>query len=206
MTLIVGCGAYDRTWPLIASLVTVPGHQLDWRLHATEEIFLRGMINGEFDVAEMSLSTYLLQTSRGECRYRAIPVFVSRKFRHGSIYVRTSSGIERPEQLRGARIGVPEYQLTGNVWARGLLSDEYGVGSRDIDWYIGGLDEPGRAEKVPLDLPPEFRIHTLSGNETLWQLLCDDRIDGIIAPRAPAGFRRTPSPGCPGFPGTVRRG
>lgn len=188
MKLTVGCGAYDRTWPLIASLVTIPGYPLDWKIFPTEEIFLRGMINGEFDVSEMSLSTYLLQQSRGECRYRALPVFVSRKFRHGSIYVRASSGIDHPEQLRGARIGVPEYQLTANVWARGMLSDEYGVAARDVEWHIGGMDEPGRGEKVPLSLPDAFRVHRLEPGETLWDLLCADRIDGIIAPRAPAAF------------------
>jgi len=152
-TLTVGCGAYDRTWPLAASVASVPGYELAWKLLPTEEIFLRGMLGGEFDIAEMSMSSYLLQCSRGENLYQAIPAFVSRKFRHGSIYVRADAGITTPQDLRGRKIGVPEYQLTANVWARGLLSDEYGVRSDEMHWVIGGVEAPGREEKIPVTLP-----------------------------------------------------
>ncbi len=187
-TLSIACGAYDRTWPLAASVVPVPGYRLDWKHLPTEEIFLRGMLGGEFDVTEMSMSSYLLQCDRGENRYLAIPAFVSRKFRHGSIYIRSDAGIARPQDLRGRTIGVPEYQLTANVWARGLLSDEYGVRASDVDWVIGGVETPGREEKIPVTLPDDIRSTRLQPGETLWDAMTKGRLDAIIAPRAPLAF------------------
>jgi 4,5-dihydroxyphthalate decarboxylase len=186
--LTVGCGAYDRTWPLIAGIIQPDDYVLDWSILPPEQVFLRGMLGGEFDITEMSLSTYILLRSRKACRYVGLPLFVSRKFRHGSIYVRADAGIERPEDLAGRRIGVPEYQLSANVWVRGLLSDEYGVRSETIQWVIGGIDAPGRDEKVPVVLPERFNTTRLPGTETLWQLMLRGDLDAIIAPRAPEAF------------------
>lgn len=188
MRLTVGCGAYDRTWPLAAGMVVPEGCELAWTALPPEQVFLRGMLGGEFDVTEMSMSTYLLLRSRGECLYTAIPAFVSRKFRHGAIYVRSDAGIERPEDLAGRRVGVPEYQLTANVWVRGMLADEYGVGAERIHWIIGGIDEPGRAEKVPVTLPERIRSTRLGPDETLWEKLVAGDVDAIVAPRAPKAF------------------
>ncbi|MDB5850438.1 MAG: 4,5-dihydroxyphthalate decarboxylase [Rhodoferax sp.] len=187
-TLSFACGVYDRTWPLAASVASVPGYELAWKHLPTEEIFLRGMLGGEFEIAEMSMSSYLLQCARGDNLYQAIPAFVSRKFRHGSIYVRADAGINTPEDLRGRKIGVPEYQLTANVWARGLLSDEYGVRSNEIHWVIGGVEEPGRDEKIPVQLPESFQSTRLEPGETLWGMMTAARLDAIIAPRAPRAF------------------
>lgn len=187
-TLTVACGAYDRTWPLAASVVPVAGYELNWKFFPTEEIFLRGMLGGEFDITEMSMSSYLLQCSRGENLYQAIPAFVSRKFRHGSIYVRSDAGITTPQDLRGRKVGVPEYQLTANVWARGLLSDEYGVRSDEMHWVIGGVESPGREEKIPVSLPDRFRTTRLKAGETLWEMMTKGELDAIIAPRAPLPF------------------
>lgn len=185
LTLTVGCGAYDRTWPLIAKTVAVAGVDLDWQILPPEQAFLRGMIGGEFHVSEMSFSTYLLQLSRGESLYTALPVYPSRAFRHSAIYVRADAAIERPEDLRGRSIGVPEWQLTANVWARGILADEHGVAVEDVDWLVGGLDKPGRTEKAPLALPAGIRLTPIGDDETLWSLMAEGRIDAIIAPRAP---------------------
>ncbi|MCH7771514.1 MAG: hypothetical protein IIA49_10960, partial [Bacteroidetes bacterium] len=117
--------------------------------------------------------------------YTAIPVFLSRSFRHGAIYVRADAGIERPQDLRGRRVGVPEWQLTANVWARGMLSDEYGVAVEQIEWLIGGLDQPGRKEKHPVELPPRINHASIGADQTLWSLMCEGALDAIIAPRAP---------------------
>lgn len=185
LTLTVGCGAYDRTWPLIAKTVTVDGVDLDWQIVPPEQAFLRGMVDGEFHISEMSFSTYLLQLSRGENLYTAIPVYPSRAFRHSAIYVRADAGIERPEDLRGRTVGVPEWQLTANVWVRGILSDEHGVAVEDVNWLVGDIDETGRLEKVPLAVPPRIRLTPIGADETLWSLMTQGRIDAIIAPRAP---------------------
>jgi 4,5-dihydroxyphthalate decarboxylase len=186
--LSVGCGAYDRTWPLIAKTVTVEGISLSWNVLPPEEVFLRGMLGHEFDVAEMSFSSYVLQASRGEAAYTAIPVFVSKKFRHGAIYVRADAGIASPDALKGRRIGLPEYQLTANVWVRGLLADEYGVRAEDIHWFIGGIDAPGREEKIPVELPDRIRTTKIGPDRTLWEMMTRGEIDAIVAPRAPKAF------------------
>ena len=188
LKLSIGCGAYDRTWPLIASVVEVEGVELDWEILAPEPVFIRGMVNREFDIAEMSFSTYLLQLSRGDNPYTAIPVYPSRAFRHSAIYIRTDAGIENPENLRGRPIGVPEYQLTANVWARGILSDEYGVRAEDVEWLIGDIDEVGRREKVPVELPQNIPNRAIGNDETLWSLMQAGAVDAIIAPRAPRAF------------------
>jgi 4,5-dihydroxyphthalate decarboxylase len=186
--LSVGCGAYDRTWPLIAKTLRVEGVSLDWNVLPTEEIFLRGMLGHEFDVTEMSFSSYILQVSRGEAAYTAIPVFVSKKFRHGAIYVRADAGIRIPGDLKGRRVGVPEYQLTANVWVRGLLSDEYGVRAEDIHWVVGGIDAPGREEKIPVQLPERIRTTKVEPGDTLWAMMTRGEVDAIVAPRAPKAF------------------
>ncbi|MDH5747715.1 MAG: ABC transporter substrate-binding protein [Rhodospirillales bacterium] len=187
-TLTIGCGAYDRTWPLIAKTIKAEGVNLEWEILPPEEAFLRGMVDHEFDLTEMSFSTYLLQLSRGENAYTAIPVFPSRAFRHSAIYVRSDAGIEKPEDLKGRNVGLPEYQLTANVWVRGMLSDEYGVRTEDINWFQGDYDEPGRDEKVPVDLPPEISFQLIGKDETLWQLMLEGKIDAAIGPRAPGAF------------------
>lgn len=188
MKLTMGCGAYDRTWPLIASAIEIDGVELDWEIVPPEAAFLRGMIGGEFQLSEMSFSTYLLQLSRGNNLYTAIPVFPSRAFRHSAIYVRADAGIERPEDLSGRNVGVPEWQLTANVWVRGILADEHGVPVEDVNWFIGGIEDAGREEKVPVDLPPGIRVTPTADGETLWSLMTQGKLDAIIAPRAPQAF------------------
>ncbi len=183
--LSICCGAYDRTWPLIAARIAPEGVALDWEILPPEQAFLRGMVAGEFELSEMSFSTYLLQLSRRENKFTAIPVFPSRAFRHSAIYIRANAGIEAPEDLRGRAIGVPEWQLTANVWARGILSDEHGVRVEDVDWRAGDIDVPGRTEKVAVDLPPSIKLTQIPSDQTLWSLMQRGEIDAIIAPRAP---------------------
>ncbi|MDP6427375.1 MAG: ABC transporter substrate-binding protein [Rhodospirillales bacterium] len=195
LKLSIGCGAYDRTWPLIAKTIEVEGADLNWEILPPEPVFLRGMVKGEFDLAEMSFSTYLLQLSRGDNPYTAIPVYPSRAFRHSAIYIRADAGIEKPEDLKGRAIGVPEYQLTANVWARGILADEYGVRPEDVTWLIGDIDETGRKEKVPVELPARIPNRAIGEGHTLWSLMQAGEIDAIIAPRAPRAF----SEGDPGI-------
>ena len=149
-----------------------------------EEMFFRAMRSRDFDIAELSFSSYLVKHSRGECPYIAVPVFLSRAFRHTSIYVRRDR-IRRPEDLKGCRIGVPEYQLTAIVWARALLQDDFGVSPSDVTWVRGGIDTPGRPEKIKLDLPPDIRLEAAPEGRTITEMLMDGQIDAFIAPRPP---------------------
>src|SRR5919197_5287801 len=144
--LTLACGPYDRTLALALGDVRPAGIDLTYlRLQPhPEAIFWRMSRHQEFDAAEMSLSRYLLRRSRGDDSLQAIPVFPSRFFRHGSVFVNAASGIERPEDLKGKRVGVPEYQITALVWIRGFLEEDYGVRPSDLQWFQGGVEHVRR--------------------------------------------------------------
>jgi len=132
-------------------------------------------------------------TAKGTCPYVAIPVFPSRLFRHSSIYIRADRGIERPQDLRGKVIGVPEYQMTAAVWIRGILQDEYGVRASDVKWRNGGLEEPGRTEKIPLDLPKGVELAPIPEGKTLSAMLASGEIDALVSARWPSSLGRSPN-------------
>jgi 4,5-dihydroxyphthalate decarboxylase len=119
-----------------------------------------------------------------------MPIFVSRAFRHSGIYIRTDRGIERPEDLRGRVVGVPEYQVTAAVWIRGILQHEYAVPPKDIRWRSGGVEEPGRHEKLSLDLPDGVELAPIPADDTLGRMLEAGEIDALVAPRAPSCYDR----------------
>lgn len=177
-------GDYDRTRPLFDGRVQIDGVDPVYMLLNPEEMFFRAMRSQDFDITELSFSSYLVKHSRGECPYIAVPVFVSRAFRHTSIYVRKDR-IQRPEDLKGKRIGLPEYQLTANVWARAILEDDHGVHPRDVTWVRGGIDTPSRPEKIALQLPPDIRVESAPEGQTISALLDRGEIDGFIGPRPP---------------------
>lgn len=141
-----------------------------------------------FDVCELSLSSFVLRTARGDCPYVGIPAFVSRAFRHTSIIVRSDRGIRTPQDLKGRRVGTPEWQLTANVWTRALLDEDYGVKPSDIRWVRGGLEEPGRLEKLAIALPAGVALEDIGPHETLNAMLQAGDIDAFIGPRAPSSF------------------
>jgi 4,5-dihydroxyphthalate decarboxylase len=187
IALTLACDLYDRTAPLAVGDIRPTGIDLTVLCLPVEEIFWRMNRHAEFDAAEMSFSSYLVRRSRGDDGLQAIPVFPSRMFRHSGIYVNADAGIERPEDLRGRRVGVPEYQLTANVWIRGILEDDHGVRPEDVVWVRGGLEQPGRVEKLAVDVPG-VRIEELGPTETLARLLADGAIDAYMGPRAPSTF------------------
>jgi 4,5-dihydroxyphthalate decarboxylase len=156
-----------------------------------EEIFFRAFRHTEFDICELSLSSYTIKIAGGDCPYVGIPAFLSRAFRHTSISIRTDR-IKVPSDLKGRTIGVPEYQLTANVWARAILQDDFGVKPSDIRWVRGGMEDAGRLEKIAIKLPPDVELRDIPEGKTLDRMLSEGEIDGIIAPRVP--LRRTRAP------------
>ncbi|MFC6284208.1 MULTISPECIES: PhnD/SsuA/transferrin family substrate-binding protein [Polaromonas] len=188
LPLTVACWDYDRTRLLFDGQVAIEGCETNMLCLPVEETFFRALRSTEFDVAELSLSSYTMMRSRGSCPYIAIPVFLSRMFRHSAIYVRADSPLRTPEDLRGRTVGVPEYQLTAPVWVRGILQDEYGVQPHELRWRTGGVETPGRHEKVSFAAPPGVQVESIPATDTLDQQLLDGRIDALIAPRAPASF------------------
>src|SRR5580698_9414377 len=189
LNLSVAVGDYDRTRPLIDGSVQIDGVDPVYMLLVPEEIFFRAFRAAEFDICELSLSSYTVKTAQGNCPYIAVPAFVSRAFRHTSIYVRTDR-IKKPEDLKGRKVGVPEYQLTANVWARAMLEDDYGVKRTDIHWIRGGIEEAGRPEKITVKLPAGVRLDNAPGGATISGLLEAGEIDGFIAPRPPTLVER----------------
>jgi 4,5-dihydroxyphthalate decarboxylase len=151
-----------------------------------EETFFRMARFQEFEAAEMSLSTYVLTMPEGP--FVAIPVFPSRAFRHSAIYVRTDSPLTDPAQLAGLIVGVPEYQITAAVWVRGILQDHYGVDPASVSYRTGGLDQPGRVEKVNLDLPADIDIVPIPSDQTLSTMLLSGQLDALYSARNPAPY------------------
>jgi 4,5-dihydroxyphthalate decarboxylase len=189
LELTLACGNYDRTRALSDGSVKPEGIQLIYLPLSPEEVFFRMIRFKEFDVSEMSLSSYLMNRSRGGADFIAIPVFPSRMFRHSSIYICARSGIRKPKDLVGKRMGVPEYQVTAAVWARGILQHECGVLPKQMTWFTGGLEHPGREEKIPLSLPSFIRISRISPEKTLSRMLEKGEIDALIAPRPPSSYK-----------------
>jgi 4,5-dihydroxyphthalate decarboxylase len=187
LKLSFGCWDYDRIRSLTDGTVQVNGIDLNWLNMPVEETFWRMMRYQEFDVSELSLSSYLVGKDRG-LPLTAIPVFMSRSFRHSGIYINSNSGITKPSDLRGKRVAIPEYQLTACLWIRGILQHEYGVKPSEMQWFTGGEETPGRIEKVSLKLPAEINIQPIAADQTLNQMLESGEVDALIAPRAPSSF------------------
>lgn len=185
LQLSVAMGDYDRTRALFDGRVQIDGVDPIYMLLNPEEMFFRAMRSMDFDIAELSFSSYLVKHSKGDCPYIAIPVFLSRAFRHTSIYVRKDR-IKKPEDLKGKRIGLPEYQLTANVWARAILQDDFGVRPEDVTWVRGGIDTPGRPEKIKLQLPANVTVEAAPEGKTISELLDQGDLDGFIGPRPPS--------------------
>jgi 4,5-dihydroxyphthalate decarboxylase len=185
--MTLACGEYDRTLALALGTVRPAGIDLTYLPMPVEEAFWRMNRHHEFDASEMSFSSYLLRRSRGDDALLAIPVFTSRFFRHSCLYVNAEAGIERPEDLKGKRMGVPEYQMTAAVWIRGILEDDYGVRPTDMQWLQGGLYQPGRIEKVSIDVPG-LDMRPIGDNQTLSEMIASGEIDACMGARAPSTF------------------
>jgi 4,5-dihydroxyphthalate decarboxylase len=188
LNVSIAVGDYDRTRALTDGRVAIDGVTATFLLLSPEEMFFRAFRHADFDVCELSLSSFALRTARGDNPYIGIPVFPSRAFRHTAIVVRRDRGIDTPQDLKGRRIGTPEYQLSASVWARGILQDDYGVDPADITWVRGGMEDAGRIEKISLNLPAALRIESAPLDRTLSGLLAAGEIDGIIGPRLPSCF------------------
>lgn len=188
LRLSVAVGDYDRVRPLFDGDVQMDGVDPVFLRLSPEEIFFRAFRHADFDICELSLSSFTVKTARDDCPYVGVPVFPSRAFRHTSIYVRKDRGIDSPADLKGRRVGLPEYQLTANVWARALMEDEYGVKPSDVEWVRAGIEQPGRPEKIRLDLPGDVRLTDAPEGSTLSAMLAAGEIDGLIGPRIPSCF------------------
>lgn len=182
--LTLACWDYDRTEPLRNGSVRPDGVDLTYLSLPVEETFYRMLRHREFDVAEMSLSSYLLSLT-ADSPFVALPVFPSRMFRHNSIYVNSGSGIEKPADLVGRIVGVPEYEVTAAVWIRGMLAEHHDLPVSSVRYRTGGIHQAGREEKLPLALPDEVEVRPIPSDRTLVEMLVSGEIDALYTPRTP---------------------
>ncbi|MCL6592661.1 MAG: ABC transporter substrate-binding protein [Alicyclobacillus sp.] len=188
--LTLACWNYEHTRALQSGQVKPDGIELTYLCLPVEEIFFRMLKYQEFEIAEMSLSSYVMSLFQEQPPFIAIPVFPLRHFRHSGIFVHTASGIDSPQDLVGKRIGTPEYEMTAGVWIRGMLQDEYGVPVDGVDYYTGGQEEAGRPEKMALHLPENLRVRPIPPTETLSAMLDRGELDALYLARKPSCFVR----------------
>jgi 4,5-dihydroxyphthalate decarboxylase len=188
LRLALACGDYDRTKALEEGRVRPDGIELDFLRLPVEETFFRMMRYREFEVAELSLSSYVVSMHEEPAPFVALPVYTSRSFRHGGIYVNADAGIDHPADLRGKVVGCPEFQLTACVWIRGILAEHYDVPVDSVSYRVGGLESPGRVEKAVLDLPASIQVQPIAADRTLAGMLLDGEIDALYSPRIPPAF------------------
>jgi len=179
---------HDRVMALHDGRVEVPGVSFESHIEPTGKLFPLAVQEARYDITELSVSSYALQVSRGECAYTAIPAFISRAFRHSGFFGRRGSGVNSPADLAGRRVGVPEYQMTAALWMRGILADEYGVDTSKIHWRTGALDAGIRRERLELALPPGMVVEPIEDGDTLEAMLLRGEIDGLLAPKPPRAF------------------
>jgi len=188
VSVTIACGNYDRTRAIKDGTVGIEGCAVTYLPLYPEEIFHRAFKFREFDISELSFSSYIRTVAAGDAAYIGIPAFVSRIFRHSGIYVRKGAGIKKPQDLRGKRVGVPEYQITAVVWMRGLIQHEYGVPPSEIHWRSGGQEQPGRHERTPLKPIAGLDLRPIGPDQTLVTMLREGELDALFTARAPSSF------------------
>jgi 4,5-dihydroxyphthalate decarboxylase len=178
----LACWDYDRTRGLLDGSIKAEGLEIIPICLPPEEAFWRQVRHKEFDVSEMSLSYYTLFRSQGEDDFIAIPVFVSRIFRHSCIYISTKAGIKKPQDLKGKKLGLPAYQMTATVWMRGLLHHEYGVAPTDVEWFYS------REDIFSWNPPIKLKIQRIPAGATLDEMLQAGEIAALLTARKPPSF------------------
>ena len=191
LRLTMACWDYDRVAALKSGEVAIDGVDLNFLAQPVEETFFRMLRHHEFDIAEMSLSSYVVSLARGDSPFIAVPVFPSRFFRHSCIFVSAASGIETPADLAGRRIGVPEYQMTAPSGSG--ASSPTSMVWRRMPWSTGrGRGATGARGKAAHRLPERFRLRAIGAEQTLASMLADGEIDALFTARTPSTFHTRP--------------
>jgi 4,5-dihydroxyphthalate decarboxylase len=179
LRLTLACWDYDRTRALIDGRVRPAGIELDIKVLRPRQ---------EFHVSELSLASYTALKGRGQCPYVAVPVALSKIFRHSCIYVRTGAGIKTPADLKGKRVGTSQYGSTALVFMRGMLQHDYGVAPSDLHWFMGGLNTVTEQPLIPLNLPNDVRLDFLPAGKTLEGMLAAGELDALLSIYIPSLF------------------
>jgi 4,5-dihydroxyphthalate decarboxylase len=187
LSLTCAISEYDHVRDIASGRVRAEGIAISCLTMPVEEIFYRTLRHGEFDIAEMSMGRYASAVSGEACAFVAIPVFPSRMFRHSSIYVRTGGPVKQAQDLKGKRVGVPEWAQTAGIYARGMLAQQFGVGLHEVEWVQAGIQEAGREEEVVVNPPAGVHIARFS-DRTLNDMLLAGEIDAMMSAHPPECF------------------
>jgi 4,5-dihydroxyphthalate decarboxylase len=188
LKLTLACWDYDRTRPLMDGRVKPEGIDLDIRVLRPRQAFQRMLDDKEFQVSELSLASYTALKGRGACPFVAVPVALSKIFRHSCIYVRSDAGIKTPADLKGKRVGTSQWSSTGLVFMRGMLQHDYGVQAQDMHWFMGGLNTFVEPPLIPLNLPDDIKLDFLAGGQTLEKMFAAGELDALLSLYIPKLF------------------
>lgn len=196
LRLTIATSEYDHTHDLSSGRIQVEGCDINYLNFEIEEIFYRFVLNREWDVSEMSMAKFVAQVAGDRPDVIGLPIFPSRVFRLSNIYTHRSKGIKDPRDLKGKKVGTPEWAQTASVYTRGVLVDDVGLSLADIDWYQAGVNQPGRIEKVKLNLPQGVKL-TPVPEKSLSQMIASGELDAILSAHPPECFEQ-------GHPDVVR--
>jgi 4,5-dihydroxyphthalate decarboxylase len=188
LRLTLACWDYDRTRPLIDGRVKAEGIDLGIQVMRPRQAFQRMLDDRAFEVSELSLASYTTLKARGDCPFVALPIALSKIFRHSCIYVRTDAGIRTAQDLRGKRVGVTQWSSTGLCFMRGFLQHDYGVKAEDLHWFMGGLDSYADPPLIRLNLPAAIKLTVLEQGQTLEKMFAAGELDALFSLYIPRLF------------------
>ncbi len=180
ITLSMAIASNPRTWPILDGTVKPDGIDLVPTVLFPSEMFWRQLRYAEFDISEMSLSSLMIINSKGDKRWTGLPVFTTRRFFHTEILVRRDSGIESPEDLKGKRVGVPEYQQTGALWGRGVLQNEFGVASGDMEFWMERTPDISHGAATGFTPPPGVTIHQIPSEKNIGSMMLSGELQATL--------------------------
>jgi 4,5-dihydroxyphthalate decarboxylase len=173
-------GANDRSRPVLDGTIQPDGIELTSTIAHPSEIFWRQLRFQEFDVSEMSLSSLLMAVAHGNRDWVGLPIFTARSFFHTWAWVRTDSGIETPQDLKGKRVGVPEYQQTAALWSRGVLKHEFDVDPTDLEWFMERTEERSHGGATGFQPPAGVRFNRIPAEQNIGSLMMDGKLDATL--------------------------
>jgi len=180
LSLSLALTSNPRTRPILDGRVRAQAIDLQTTALPPSEMFWRQLKFGEFDVSEMSLASLMIATAHGPTPWVALPVFTMRQFFHTTILVRTAAGIAAPADLRGKRVGVAEFQQTRAVWARAALAGEFGVGIRDVEWFMERTVERSHGGATGFAAPDGVRLAYVPATTDIGEMLLRGELDATL--------------------------
>ncbi len=180
LSLSIAFASNPRTWPILDGRAKVDGAELTPNIVHPSELFWRQLKYADFDVAEMSFSSFIIALSKGDRRFVGLPIFTTRRFFHSHILVRRAAGIERPQDLKGKRVGVTEYQQTGALWTRGALQHEFGVTAADCEWFMERTPDLSHGGATGFEPPKGVTLHHIPVEKSVASMMLSGELDACI--------------------------